>query len=149
MEQGRLTRKFIMFSINSKQKLNFRDSNGFIALVSVIILGFVLFATVITLGSRSLGTRFLLLDLERKDITDGLAGGCLQVAIINIVGDPAYEGNDFEVNVGDKTCKIISVTNHGAESMIRTKGELNGVTTNYEAVWNKTQEKIISLVEIS
>ena len=128
-----------------------KPQGGFIALISVIILGFVLLATVLMLGNRSIGTRFLLLDLERKDQSRALAEGCVQVAIIAIVNDPAYCVNSIScltvpsvfVSVGSGTCTIVSVSS----GTIKTTASVSGATTNLVVEWDITNERISSWKE--
>lgn len=105
------------------------NQSGFIALISVIILGFVLLIVVLTLGSKSVGTRFLLLDLERKDATKALAEGCVQVAIVAIVNNPSYSASNISVPVGENTCTIKSVSSGTIQATANVTG---GATTNLE-----------------
>ncbi len=119
------------------------SKGGFIALISIIIIGFVLLISVIALGSRSIGTRFLLLDLERKDASKSLAEGCVQVAIIAIVNDPAYSASNVSVPVGSGTCTIKSVVS----GTIKTTANVSGATTNLQVSVDTSSGAIISWQE--
>ena len=79
-----------MFSINSYATSYKLYDRGFIALISVIIIGFVLLLSVIALGGKGIAGRFNLLNLEYKNSSYQLASGCVQTAIIYIVNDPSY-----------------------------------------------------------
>jgi hypothetical protein len=129
---------------------------GFIALMTVIVLGFVLYMTVLSLGSRSVGTRFILLDLEMKDVTDGLAAGCVQTSIIDIVNDPGHtiSSSDWKiVDIKPYTCAVFSVdinTPTSGKSRIRaTASTTRGITTNVEAIWDTVSEEIESYKEVA
>ena len=143
-----------MYSINSnaiRYKLHATRSDGFIALISVIILGFVLLATVLMLGNRSIGTRFLLLDLERKDSSYQLASGCVQVAIIEIVNNSVVPASYPKLVWVDQdrtvSCMIESVAVSGTVGTIKTTASSTGATTNLVVEWDITNEKISSWKE--
>ena len=125
---------------------NANQKRGFIALLSMIILGFMLLLTVITLGNRSIGGRFILLDLERKEMSAELASVCVHVAVISLVNDPAYTVvSPVEIPVGDNNCKIVSITPDDGLRIIQAQGvvpEVGGATTNIEAVWDTGAEEI-------
>lgn len=126
-------------------------NRGFIALLSIIILGFVLLLTVFTLGSRSIGGRFLLLDLERKEMSVELASACVHVAIIALVSDPLYTPPtpSYAVPVGESECEIVSIAHDNPPlSTIRAHGEVGSVSTNVEAVWDSDLEEVDSWREL-
>jgi len=130
---------------------NFNEEKGFIALISVVILSFVLLAAVLSLSQVGITSRFFLLDLENKAISEQLALGCIQSAIVDIVlyetaYNPSNEPKDFPAS--DFTCFIESVSSVGSLYTIRTYAEINGATTNIEAVWNNTTELIVSQEEL-
>ncbi len=119
--------------------------------MSMIILGFVLLIAVITLGSRSLGTRFLLLELERKDASRSLAEACVQVGIIAVVNNPSFavsSSNWKMVPVGSNTCGIYSVTRSGVQNTIKATASSTGATTNLEIVVNNTTGGVVSWKEV-
>lgn len=135
------------------------SQKGFIALISVIVLGFVLLITVLALGSRSLGTRFLLLDLERKNMSKSFAEGCVQVAIIKIVNDPKIVATPTTLEeweypkVGSSHCYIYSVTPDNptapTQSTIKTTASSTNATTNLEVIWDISGERITSWKEVA
>ncbi|OHA27355.1 MAG: hypothetical protein A3C06_04190 [Candidatus Taylorbacteria bacterium RIFCSPHIGHO2_02_FULL_46_13] len=135
--------------VRSRSRFATVSSNGgFIALISVIILGFVLLIAVLTLGNRSLGTRFLLLDLERKDVSNQLARACVQVAIIAVVNDSLYNGVNVMVPVGSDRCMIHSVNPVGGESLIKTTASTSATVTNLQVSVDNTNGTIISWQEV-
>lgn len=134
----------------------FSHQSGFIALMSIIILGFVLFVVVLTLGNRSIGTRFLLLDFERKTASYAAAEGCVQVAAVVLSADHAYCVGPScvppvpvaDVSVGSNNCLIHSVTGSGSQKTIRVSSSVENATTNLEVVWDISLEKIISWKQV-
>jgi len=124
---------------------------GYIALISVIIITFILFIAVFSLAQFGITSRFSLLDLENKSESEQLAAGCVQVAIIAIVNDPAYEAALVPVTVDDGECTIESVevdTPSSGLSTIKTSAVVTGATTNLEVVWEQSGEDITSWEEV-
>ncbi|OGC80485.1 hypothetical protein A2943_02190 [Candidatus Adlerbacteria bacterium RIFCSPLOWO2_01_FULL_51_16] len=109
---------------------------GFIALISVIIISFVLLITVLSFAQFGIVSRFLLLDLERKEASENLAAACVQVAIIAVYNDSLYEVTDRSVPVGSEECvlTIEASTPFLGRSQIQTTASSTGATTNLEVV---------------
>jgi cellobiose-specific phosphotransferase system component IIC len=124
-----------MYSINSYTKRN----RGFIALISVIIIGFVLLLAVITLGGKSIASRFNLLTLEYKNSSYQLASACVQTAIIGVVNNLSYS-LPRSIDVGGQTCTIVSVVS----GTIKTTATVSGATTNLEVTVNSTTGDVVS-----
>ncbi len=129
------------------------EQGGFVALISVIILGIVLMAAVLSLANRGLAQRFMFLDLERKDASDALAQGCLQSAIVAVVNDPTLTISSTNwkiVHIGSATCGIYSITPNtpsAGNSLIKTTASTSAATTNLEVVVGTTNGNIISWKE--
>jgi len=124
---------------------------GFIALVSVVILSFVLLIAALSLSQFGITSRFFLIDFENKALSEQLALGCVQSATVDIAlyetsYNPSDEKKDFPLS--DESCFVESVTSIGNVYTIRTYAIVDGATTNIEAVWNNTTETITSQEEI-
>lgn len=132
---------------------NAKSGNGFIALMSVVIISAILLTLVFTLGVSSFFNRFDALDAENKRVSLGLAEACVNVAMINLAQDSTYSlatgGPGTCVSVGDtcpavvgaqtsKTCKICSVVTSAGQS-----------TINVRAVYNQTYSNIATVVTLS
>src|SRR3990167_10788444 len=111
------------------------DNEGFIALISVIVITMILLGTTATLGMKGFLDRFNILEGEAKEISAGLASACVESARIKIARDPAYDPTLISPDgetliVDDKECTIVSVVS----GTIRTRGvhERTGATTKYE-----------------
>ncbi len=109
------------------------QNDGFIALISSLIVGLVLLFAVVSLGYIGISGRFLLLDIENKKISEGVAEGCVQYAIIKIVNDSAYAVTDHTEPVGTFFCGVerveFDVPSPGL-STITASSTVRGAVTN-------------------
>jgi len=136
-----------MFRFNNPSSTN----RGFIALLSTVIISVLLLAAVISLGTRGVMGRYLLLDLENKKKSEGLASACVQSAIIGIAVDPTHEDANNTVAVGKSECLIVSVlanTPSAGKTTIETQGIVSGATTNLRVVVDSATADIESLKEV-
>lgn len=132
-----------MFETNTKR--------GFMAIVTVLIVGLVFLFAVISLGRLSIAGRFLLLTVEDKVQSEESAEACVQIARIYITNDPSYAGASVPVSFKKVSCTIVSVvpnTPSAGQSRIRTKAVVNGSTTNFNVVVNMTTGAIVSWTEL-
>ena len=102
-----------------RAKINFKtvsnNSGGYIALVSVIIISFLLITITAALSGANYFSRFNILENEFKNHSENLAEACVSYARAKLMADPAnYAGNEFSVFVGGDTCSVISVAPVGA-----------------------------------
>lgn len=126
-----------------------RYADGYIAIISVIIISMVLLTTTITLSLTGFLNRFNILEGEAKEISVGLASACIESARIKIARDSGYSppvGGEL-IAVGDNECTIVSVTGNG--SVVRVRGEHKGATTNYEATLSSNQDVVSSVEKTS
>ena len=136
-------------------KLLSESGSGFIALTSAIIIVLVLVTITVILNLLGLFGRFNILDGEFKEKSVGLAEACVDVAIVKIVADPTYTGNEC-ISVGDacpsngtnNTCTVISVAPSGSNKIIKTQACLNKSYTNLEVLVNGTTFVIDSWNEV-
>lgn len=90
--------------INSKTA-----EQGYIALISVIIISVLLIALTFTVSFTGFFLRFNLLDREYKAQSSNLAEACANTAVLKLVNNPAYAGNE-DIAVASDTCHIGSVS---------------------------------------
>ncbi len=96
----------------------FKNQDGFVALISVIILSAALLILVGLVATSGFYNRFNVLDYEYKQISLALAEGCAETALVNIAQDKDYNPSNICYGVGDnctapsrkKVCKICSVS---------------------------------------
>ncbi len=116
---------------------------GFIALMTVIIVGAVLMVLIFTLGASAFLNRFSTFDTENKRISLALAESCANMAMIKIAQNPSYDpqavGAGECVGVGDNCptgkmiCKICEVSPVGGPNYtIYARAAYNGAYTNIE-----------------
>lgn len=116
---------------------------GFVALMSVIIIGAVLIVLVFTLGVSTFFTRFSVLDAENKRTSALLAEGCMNAAMLKI----AQNGSYAPVAAGEcvaiggtcggadpqRVCKICSVSYSGSVATITTRALYHDTYTDLSA----------------
>ncbi len=99
------------------------QKKGFIALMSVIIITFVLLLLGISLGFTGFFGRLNIFDSELKVRSNALAEACIEVAILKIAEDPAYsQGSISVIPVDAESCYIFSVDNSGGKAEVFTGG---------------------------
>ncbi len=105
------------------------NKNGFIALISVIIISFVLLLMTITLNFAGFSARFNIFDSESKEQSNQLANACIDSARLAIGSDEATT-NKVVVDIDDKKCayKILNLNEITAHACV------NKAETFYKAV---------------
>lgn len=127
-----------------------KHPRGFIALISAIVVSFVLLVAVVTLGMRGITGRLYLLDLERKISSQALAESCVAIATIKIANDPEYGVSNFDAQVGDDVCTILSVapnTPNSSQATLKTRGVKDGATTYLHVVIDEVSGDVVSWKE--
>ena len=120
--------------------LTHKGRGGFIALMSVIIIGAMVTVMTFTLGTTSFLARFDLLARENKVVSMELVEGCVAAAALKLRQDAAYQpalGGEC-VSLGgtcgggdpQKVCKICQVIENGSARTIRARALYNGSYTN-------------------
>jgi hypothetical protein len=99
------------FLIIKKENIH-HQKTGFVALISVIIISFVLLSVATTLTFTGFFTRFDILDSEYKILGEDIALGCIESARLILSQDNDYTGDvsmpfDLVVSPND-FCKIIN-----------------------------------------
>ena len=133
-----------------------RNNDGFIALISVIVITLILLTMTAALGTKGFLDRFNILEGEAKETSAGLAWACAQGARVKISADPLYQptvgGEEFAVaedpnNPGEYLmCKIVSVPTLG--TTVCVQGTYKSATTNYMIELDDNQD-IIELREVT
>lgn len=118
------------------------NNQGFIALLSVIIISFVLLLIAVTMNFSSFTSRFNILESEYKEKSSALAEGCTQIAHLKIVENTTFTGTSTEI-IGTDTCTY-SVTNDN-EKTIYSHGEFQNAHTYFKTVINITDPSVPAL----
>jgi len=104
-----------------------QKKDGYIALMSAIIISVLLITLSVTLSMTGYFARFDILNSEYKERSIALAEGCVDMAIIKIAGDSNYTpivGGEA-ISIGTDTCRIVSVTKDSpsaGHTTIKTQG---------------------------
>jgi len=121
---------------------------GYIALVSAIIISILLISITITIGMNNFFARFNVLDSESKERSSALAEACVDAVILNLANNSNYNPNNECVSVGDSCpsgtniCAIVSVKkDHPSigETTIKTKAIFNKSHSNFKVVIMNTR----------
>lgn len=132
--------------------MNTRTSqNGFIALISILILSAVLLTTTLGLAQFGIANRFFILNLEQKSSSEKLAEACVHIARIQTYNDPFFVRNTpLEVPIGENgaKCDIVSITPNGRETTLIARAKTGEAITNLAVVVDNTNGNFISFEEI-
>ena len=123
--------------------------NGFIALISILIISAVLLATTLGLAQFGIANRFFILNLEQKASSEKLAEACVHIARIQTYNDPLYVRNTpLPVSVADGTCTIISIAPSGNNTVIQASAQTGEAITNLSIVVDNTDGDFLSWEEV-
>ncbi len=119
-----------------------KNQQGFIALMSAIVIMVLLLAITSALGFSNFFTRFNILDSEDKEKSSALAEACADTAILNITQGTTPTALT-DVSVGINHCTIVSATS----TFIQTQACINKATTNLQITIDNN-DNIISWIEV-
>ncbi len=109
-------------------KTNNKNQEGYIAVISaVIVTAIVIIVATIFSNSSFLG-RFDSQALEMKDISKKVGEGCLEYARLQIATGP-YSG-DEAVSIGNYSCYILPIETAGGQIIIKSTASVSNRTTN-------------------
>ncbi len=120
------------------------DQDGYVALISTIVISILLLAITVSLGFSSFLGRFDIVDSESKERSLALAEACVDKTTLNIAEGINYTGT---VSIGSDSCSIISVaanTPSIGKTTIKTQAIVNKSYTNLKVVIDSTDFSITS-----
>lgn len=118
-------------------------NNGFIALITSIIISAVLLVVATNLSLTGFYARSNILDFELKEISFNLAEACVDTAILKIINNPAYSPAKEIINIEGNDCVIESVI----ENIIKTKADYRNYITKLEIEINPLDMSITRFEE--
>ncbi|MBI4160700.1 MAG: hypothetical protein HY506_02220 [Candidatus Yanofskybacteria bacterium] len=130
----------------------FANNDGFIALISSIIIAVLLMAITFALGFSGFFSRVNVLDVEFKERSIALAEACADTAIISLQADPSYvpvAPPGDPIPVGSETCHIWSIGPVGSwPKIVKVQGIYPSSAnkksyTNFQIVVSKPSTKVI------
>ncbi len=121
--------------------------NGYIALTSVLIISIVIMAVTFTAALSGALNRFIVLRTEEKEVSSALASACVDMALLRLAQDDAYDGNET-VPIGTETCAIYPFEHISGSVVIKTKASVQNAVTNLRVSANTADLSIQSWEEI-
>lgn len=122
------------------QSKNLNNQDGFIALISSIIIALVLIMITFTLGFSGWFSRFTVLYVEYKEVSIGLAEACAESAILEIAKGNTPLANTI-VSVGSNQCTIVSVIG-SPQRTVKTLGIYKGSYTNLKILVTRNASNV-------
>jgi len=101
---------------------------GFILLMSSIIISAVLVTVVLSVSFGGFVARFNILDSYNKESSLALAEACAEIAILSRVENSNYTGDEY-FTIGSEECRVRPITVPG-DVMIETTASKSGVVSN-------------------
>lgn len=129
-----------------KIKNSIAESNGYIAITSVMIISLLLITITVALSTSNYFSRFNILESEYKTRSLGLAEACVDQALYRLVQKLDTQ-NNFNVNIGTSQCKIVSISPVGVSRTIKTQGEFQKSYSNIKVVVNIPGYNVVSWQE--
>ena len=122
-------------------RLNIYTNDGYIALISAIVISILLIAITFTLSFTGFYSRFNVLDSENKKISSALAEACVNSAMVKLANDKDYVliATDHAIPVGGNTCNIVEI------KLPRT----NPVTIHAQGIHNRSYTDLEVEVNVS
>ncbi len=129
-------------------KKTLAGENGYMAIVTAIILSLVMLAIASVSGSSSLWARMNETDAYSKRISYFLSRSCLDYSLLRLAQTASYAGS-ATVPVGSDQCTLRPVVPSGVNTIIEAKGQFNGATTNLRLTVVTQDLSTVSLEEIT
>src|SRR3989338_9629330 len=114
-------------------------NQGYIALISTIVISLILLALTANMSTAGFYVRFNSLDSEYKRISLGLAESCVHAALLKLAKNNTYappSGGEI-VSVGSEECTIVEVIPDSVDptkKTVKTQADFSGAFSNMEIV---------------
>ena len=126
-----------------------QPNQGFIALLSILIISTVLFVATLSIAQFGIASRYFIMDLEQKTASYKLAEACLEVVRIKIYNDASYSQNALQnINIDNQICTIESVTKNGLQTIVKVTGKNSLAITHLQIIFNNQTSDYISWMEV-
>lgn len=133
-----------MASINAS---NHKLKNGYIAIISSIILSMFLLSLVISQSIYSFSARNNTLMLEYNAIRTELALACVRVAFVHITYDETYNPSE-STHIGTNTCIIENIKYENTKAIITSSASYQKSTTTIVVTLDLQTHTIVSWYQI-
>ena len=119
-------------------------NQGFIALISAIIIAAILLLVATTGGLTGILARGDALDAELKARSVSAADACADQALLGLAADPSYAGAvGYTLNALDK-CWIGQVTTVGGTHQFKVQATSSSAAVTNLAIWAKTSDLTVT-----
>lgn len=124
---------------------------GYIALMTTLIISFVLLSAVITASFESFWNLAGIWQRHSKELSFSLAESCFDQAIVRKLQNPNYEPlpEGELIKIENFSCKILSVEKDADFFIIKTESSVDKTFTRLQGIFDPENFKIISLEELS
>lgn len=127
------------------------QERGFIALLSILILSVMLLGMTLSLAQFGLMSRFSILALEERAVSERYAHACVSYVRILVFNDPMLSftvPREFQIDASHK-CTVLSIFHDKELRIVRVQGIAEDIFTNREVVVDSRDGRIISSRDIS
>ena len=138
------------FRLNKDQEKNFM-SKGFIALMTTLIISFILLSGVLTINFESFQVLMNVWQRHSKELSFSLAQSCVDQAIVRVLQNPSYQTlNTGElIKIKNFSCLIKEVLREEDEMfLIKSEAEVYKTFTSLEVVFDARNLEIVSFTEV-
>lgn len=122
--------------------------NGYIAITSAIIITILILTVVLTTSSAGFFGRFNILGTLLKERGSALADACADTALLNLVEDIDYAGNE-NIVIASSTCTILPIETNGDQKTIKTQATEGDTETNHKVILDTTDFTIVFWDEVA
>lgn len=124
--------------------------NGYIALMSAIIISVVLVMLSVSVSTAGFYSRFNVVEFEYKQRSSALAEGCINSALLKLAQNPAYvpTAGGETIFIGTDSCTILSVTTTAGQITIQSKATFQQAVTNVQVVVTSGTLSLMSWQEL-
>jgi len=115
-------------STKSKFRRGGARETGFIALISILIVGALILTISVGLSLRSIGESGMSLDEQESNRALALANVCAETAAMKLVSIFHYAGNESIIEAGE-SCDILPISGSGnMNRTVKTQSTVSGYT---------------------
>lgn len=126
----------------------FKKQQGYVALVTALLVSAVLMVLVFTIGLSPFMNRNGIASSQWKQKSFTLAEGCVRVALVKLVQNAAYAGGET-LSVASDTCQIVSVTASSSQKVISTSAQFNDAETSLKVIFDPVTGALSGWEELS
>jgi hypothetical protein len=119
-----------------------QTKNGYIALISVIIIGAILLMVVLSTSYIGVTEGMNSLLASNSAEARSLASACAEDALMNLKNDQNYSGNQT-ITLDNGQCQILAIIVNGGARTIETTGIVNHITKKLKITASQIAPSII------